>query len=69
MSADERSFMKSLFHGLIEENLIFPYPEMKPDEKENLSLILENIRRFGETEVDAAKIDREHAIPEELLTR
>lgn len=67
--SDQRSFMKSVFHGVIEENLVFPYPEMKPDEKENVSLILDNLRRFGETEVDAAKIDREHAIPDALLTK
>ncbi len=66
---EERSFMKSLFHGVIEENLVFPYPEMKPDEKENLSLILDNLRRFGESEVDSAAIDREHAIPDGLLAK
>ena len=65
----DRSFMKSLFHGLIEENLIFPYPEMDGEERENLGLILDNIRKFGESEVDAAKIDREHKIPDELLTK
>jgi len=67
--SEERSFMKSVFHGVIEENLIFPYPEMNPDEKENVSLILDNIQRFGETEVDPAKIDREHTIPDELLSK
>lgn len=65
----DRSFMKSLFHGVIEENLVFPYPEMKPDERESVSLILDNLRRFGETEVDSAAIDREHRIPEELLAK
>jgi acyl-CoA dehydrogenase family protein 9 len=69
VSADERSFMKSVFHGVIEENLIFPYPEMEPDEKESVSLILDNLRRFAETEIDAAKIDREHKIPDELLAK
>lgn len=69
MSSDERSFMKSLFHGLIEENLIFPYPEMDQDEKDTVHLILDNIRKFGESEVDAAKIDREHEIPAELLEK
>jgi acyl-CoA dehydrogenase family protein 9 len=69
MSADERSFMKSLFHGVIEEDLVFPYPEMKAEERENVALILENLRRFGAAEVDSAKIDREHTIPEPLLTK
>ncbi|GAB5548655.1 MAG: acyl-CoA dehydrogenase family protein [Sandaracinaceae bacterium] len=69
MSAEDRSFMKSLFHGLIEENLVFPYPEMQPEEKENVTLILDNIRKFADSEVDAAKIDREHHIPDELLSK
>jgi len=69
MSAEDRSFMKSLFHGLIEENLVFPYPEMKPEEKENVALVLDNIRKFADAEVDAAKIDREHVIPDALLEK
>lgn len=68
-SDDERSFMKSIFHGLLEENLVFPYPEMDPEEKENVNLILENIRRFAESEVDSAQIDHDHEIPEALLTK
>ncbi|MGE0787506.1 MAG: acyl-CoA dehydrogenase family protein [Sandaracinaceae bacterium] len=69
MNTDERSFMKSLFHGVIEEELVFPYPEMAAEERETVSLILENIRKFGEAHVDAAKIDREHKIPDELLAQ
>ena len=34
MTTDDRSFMKSLFGGVIEPDLIFPYPEMKPEERE-----------------------------------
>ncbi len=69
MSANETSFMKSLFHGLIEENLVFPYPEMSPEEKETVQMIVENLHKFAETEVDSAKIDREHAIPDDLLAK
>ena len=69
MSSHERSFMKSLFHGLIEEDLIFPYPEMEPEERETVQMIVDNIRKFGEAEVDSAKIDREHEIPEDLLQK
>jgi acyl-CoA dehydrogenase family protein 9 len=69
VTSDENSFMKSLFHGLIEENLVFPYPEMDPEEKESVNLILDNVRKFAESEVDAAAIDREHEIPEALLEK
>jgi acyl-CoA dehydrogenase family member 9 len=66
---DPGSFMKSIFHGVIEESLIFPYPEMGEEERETVSMILDNVRRFGETEVDAVKIDAEHAIPPALLDK
>lgn len=67
MSDDDDSFMKSVFHGVIEEHLIFPYPEMSPEERENVTLILDNVRKFAESQVDSAKIDREHTIPPELI--
>ncbi|MBX3268933.1 MAG: acyl-CoA dehydrogenase family protein [Sandaracinaceae bacterium] len=69
MSEEQTSFMKSLFHGLIEENLVFPYPEMPPEERETVQMIVENLRKFGETEVDSAKIDREHTIEPALLDK
>jgi acyl-CoA dehydrogenase family member 9 len=63
----DASFMKSIFHGVIEQDLVFPYPEMKADERESLSLMIDNVQKFCETRVDAAAIDRAHAIPEEVL--
>lgn len=65
--SDEPSFMKSLFHGVIEESLVFPYPQMKKEERENISMIIENFNRFAESEIDPVAIDREHQIPEKLL--
>ena len=63
----EQSFMKALFHGVIAEDMIFPYPEMPSDDRENTSMILDSVRRYFAAHVDAAKIDREHAIPPEVL--
>ena len=63
----DRSFMKSLFGGVIEPDLVFPYPEMKSDEREALAMMLENIRKFVATRVDSAQIDRDHTIPDEVL--
>jgi acyl-CoA dehydrogenase family protein 9 len=65
--AVEQSFMKALFHGVIAEDMIFPFPEMPPEERETTSLILNSVRRFFEARVDSAKIDREHEIPAEVL--
>jgi acyl-CoA dehydrogenase family protein 9 len=64
----EQSFMKALFHGVIAEDMIFPYPEMPAEDRENTAMILDSVRRFFGEKVDSAKIDREHEIPAEVLT-
>ncbi len=63
----EQSFMKSLFHGVIAEELIYPFPEMSREERDNTNLILDSIRKFAAAEVDPARIDREGIIPESVL--
>lgn len=63
----EQSFMKGVFHGVISEDLIFPYPELEGEERENLQLMIETVRRFLDDKVDAAAIDEAHAIPDEVL--
>lgn len=67
MAHSEQSFMKSLFHGVIADELIFPYPEMAAEERENVQLMRESIAKFAEQHVNAAKIDEEHHIPDEVL--
>ena len=63
-----RSFMKSLFHGVIAEQLIYPFPALVPDERENVRLIIESVRRFVEAHVDSAEIDAAGSIPDDVLT-
>jgi acyl-CoA dehydrogenase family protein 9 len=63
----EQSFMKALFHGVIAEDMIFPYPELPSDDRENTSMILDSVRRYFAANVDAAKIDRDHAIPPAVM--
>ena len=63
----EQSFMKALFHGVIAEDMIFPYPELPSDDRENTSMILDSVRRYFAANVDAAKIDRDHLIPPEVM--
>lgn len=67
VSLFEQSFMKALFHGVIAEDLIFPYPELSSEDRENTSLILDSVRRFFAANVDSAKIDREHELPKEVI--
>jgi acyl-CoA dehydrogenase family protein 9 len=64
---NEQSFMKGVFHGVISEELIFPFPQLEGEEAENLRMMLESVRRFLVDKVDAAKIDAMHEIPAEVL--
>lgn len=62
----EQSFMKSLFHGVIAEELISPWPEPSQEERDEVERLLERVQKFGEG-VDSATIDRERQIPEAHL--
>jgi len=64
---NEQSFMKSLFHGVIAEELIYPFPEMNRDERDNTAMILDSVRKFIEANVDPAKIDKEQVIPDSVI--
>ena len=63
----DQSFMKALFHGVITEGLIFPYPTLTSTERDNLGIMLDSVRKFFASNVDAATIDREMKIPTEVL--
>jgi acyl-CoA dehydrogenase family protein 9 len=65
MTADPTSlFAKSLFFGLIPEDLAFPYPRLAdPDTADSLELFLESIRRFGASQIDSREIDETSHIP------
>ena len=64
---NDQSFMKSLFHGVIAENVIFPYPEPSNGESDAVNVVLESVRRFCAANVDSAKIDEAQAIPAEVI--
>jgi acyl-CoA dehydrogenase family member 9 len=63
----EESFMKALFHGVIEENVLFPFPEPSQAEGDNLNGMLDSVRRFFAANVDSVKIDREQTIEPAVL--
>lgn len=63
----DSSFMKGVFHGGISEELLFPFPQLKGEELENLKLMVETTRRFLDDKVDPVAIDRHHEIPKEVL--
>jgi acyl-CoA dehydrogenase family protein 9 len=63
----EESFMKSLFHGVVDESIVFPYPEPSQAEADSLNMLMDSVRRFAAANIDSAKIDREHTIGEEVI--
>ena len=65
----EDSFMKALFHGVIPEDIIFPYPEMDGNERETVEMILQSIRKFADAHIDAAALDRDHTLSDETLDK
>jgi len=61
------SFSKALFSGVLLDELIFPYPEMDKEEKENFELMRESFKKFANDKVDPVKIDKEAEIPQEII--
>jgi acyl-CoA dehydrogenase family protein 9 len=63
----EQAFMKSLFFGVIDESLIFPWPEPDAQETDTLHALLDGVRRFFQANVHSAQIDRDHRIPDDVI--
>ncbi len=68
MSTEEksRSFLKSLFTGEIEQEMVFPYPKMKPEEQESLQTIVDAFNEFARDNIKSEEIDRLGYIPQNV---
>lgn len=60
------SFTKGVFLGEIRESLVFPFPELSKEEKENLSAILDSFRSWAKDNVDSAKQDHDAKFPDHV---
>src|SRR5438874_467438 len=56
-------FAKALFFGQFNARLIFPYPDLKEEERDVVNRAVADLRRFAAAEIDAAAIDRNAEIP------
>ena len=65
--AREQSFMKALFHGVIAEDMVSPYPLPTVRERDAVGRLLEGLRRLAADHVDSLSIDRDAAIPPEVF--
>jgi acyl-CoA dehydrogenase family protein 9 len=62
-----RSFMRSLFEGRIDEEMIHPYPSLPEPDRENLEMLLDSVRRFASSRIDARAIDEHEEMPRAVL--
>ncbi len=53
------SFTRGIFVGEIREDLIFPFPQLAPAQKEDLNAILDSFRAWAAATVDSVRLDRE----------
>src|SRR5207245_6367084 len=61
-------FAKGLFFGHFNGPLVFPYPDIKPDERKRVEKAVLEVRRFAEEKINAMAIDRNADIPPEVVS-
>ncbi len=66
---DKATFVRDMFLGNLQLDLIHPYPD--PDEfiSDECRTFLAELKQFLETEVDSEKIDRDWKIPDSVIAR
>ncbi len=60
-------FAKSLFFGVIRPEVLFPYPQLAPDQQKASDEATAKLKTFCRDRIDAVKIDREALIPDEVV--
>jgi acyl-CoA dehydrogenase family member 9 len=60
-------FAKSLFFGQFKGKLLFPYPELSAQEAARVEQTVAAVRTFAQDKIDAAAIDRNAEIPQEVV--
>ena len=61
-------FAKSLFFGQFKAPVVFPYPEIRAEERETVAKAVADVRRFADEHIDAAAIDAKADIPDEVVS-
>ncbi|MCA1685149.1 MAG: acyl-CoA dehydrogenase family protein, partial [Planctomycetia bacterium] len=63
----KQGFAKALFRGEFRADVVFPYPELSPDERARTDEAVAQVRAFVEAHIDPAAIDREADIPRPVI--
>jgi acyl-CoA dehydrogenase family member 9 len=61
------SIAKTLFFGQINENDVLPYPALTQEQKEFAKEMTQAVDKFAQDNIDAAKFDRDHEVPDEVM--
>lgn len=61
------AYAKDLFLGQVNKDEVFPYPEIRNEELEEMTQFLAPVEKFYSEEVDSTRIDREEGIPPETM--
>ncbi|GIW74856.1 MAG: acyl-CoA dehydrogenase [Phycisphaerales bacterium] len=66
---ESMGFAKNLFWGRFREDLVLPYPEQSPEEKQACDELVAKVERYMQTEHPAIQIDQEQEIPRWVIDR
>lgn len=61
------SFCKSLFNGVIADDLVFPYPRLRRAESDVVAAYLRDLRRLLDAKVDGEAFDAAADLPESVI--
>jgi alkylation response protein AidB-like acyl-CoA dehydrogenase len=67
--AETMGFAKGVFWGRIPEDLVFPYPEVSPDENARLQKVLEELDDYLEKEHPHVEVDLQQKVPDWCIRR
>ena len=60
-------FIKSLFFGDIQEDMLFPYPALAPEKRARLAEILGSLRALAQQEIDPKKSDDDDCLSDGVV--
>src|SRR5947209_19258258 len=60
-------FAKALYFGYFQAPLVFPYPEIRPEERDKVERSVAEVRQFVDEKIDPAAIDRNADISPDVI--
>ncbi len=68
MADKKLGFVKGLFFGKVNAGLLIPYPKENDEESQTIKIILDSLKKFAREKIDAARIDAEAKMPQEVIS-